>query len=79
MDQRCDSLCDLQRLRAVSSILDNANDSPGAQVSFSASGTAAVCNDLNTSTTTDIELVGAVNFFDSTICDLAVKLTFSCR
>ena len=67
---------------SVSSIIDNENNSNGSELpsgGLSASGVAAVCNDLAVSTTTDIVLAGAVNFFDSTIGDLAVELIFTCR
>ena len=67
---------------AVSSIIDNSDNQSGVELPLggvSGSGTAAVCNDLTISTTTGIVLAGAANFFDSTIGDLAVDLSFTCR
>jgi len=67
---------------AVSLIIDNSDNLSGVELpsgGLSGSGTAAVCNDLTTSTTTGMVLAGAVNFFDSTLGDLAVGLTFTCR
>jgi hypothetical protein len=43
------------------------------------SGTAIDCATLATSTTTGIKLVGAANFFDSTIGDLTTEESFSCE
>jgi hypothetical protein len=62
--------------------MSNANDVSGTPLPAGgslSSGIAAICNDLASSTATGIELVGAVNFFDSTIGDLAVTLRFTCE
>ncbi len=47
---------------------------PGARF-----GVPSLCDDLASSATTGMELVGTVNFLDSTIGDQAVAARFSCQ
>jgi len=42
-------------------------------------GTAANCDELTTSVTAGIELVGQVDFFDTTIGDVKTQTRFTCQ
>jgi hypothetical protein len=65
---------------AVTSQIHNANNSPGdfPVPPFTSIGTGIPCSTLATSTTTGLQVVGSVNFFDSTIGDLQSQIMFSC-
>ena len=65
------------------SIMHNANNTPGKD--FPVGGRTATgvplgsCEDLAASMTTDLELVGGANFYDSLIGDLSVSARFVCQ
>ncbi len=78
MDRRC---IPITTETASGLIVDTNNTSPkeietghGASV-----GVPTLCDDLATSMTTGMELVGVVNFLDSNLGDLAIAARFSCQ
>jgi cysteine-rich repeat protein len=60
-------------------ILDSNNSAPPVPIAGSLLGAPISCQDLASSVTTDLRMVGAINFFDSTVGDLAVALNFRCQ
>ena len=48
-------------------------------IGISEIGVPMSCDDLASSVTTGVQLVGAINFFGTTLGDLAVSLAFSCE
>jgi hypothetical protein len=76
--QRCIPLT----TETLTSQLHNTNNTPAKDFPvppFTGSGAALLCEDLATSVTTGLSLVGTVNFFDSTIGDLHTNQTLVCQ
>jgi hypothetical protein len=67
---------------AVTSQIHDTNNTMGKDFpnpAFNATGIGIDCNDLGTSVTAGMNLVGSVNFFGSTIGDIHTQLTFTCQ
>jgi hypothetical protein len=65
----------------VASQMHNANSTPGKDfpvTAFTANGLGISCSTLATSATTGLQVVGSVNFFDSTIGDIQARIDFTC-
>jgi hypothetical protein len=74
--------CVAMTSQTVTAQLHNTNDTRGKDwplPAYTATGSVIPCETLATSTTTDLLLVGVVNFFDSTIGDIQSQLTFACQ